>query len=225
MGLTPNQMVQPIVAGKEPGMYMITATNQLVYIGDQADIIWYDSEILPTVITAGQEFRMFFNGNFTTPPAATKIKGLHYNVPEWGKVPQQWDITVWQIGFSVQVETTPPAFVPADDMNLILNGGYMRLVTGSMKDECDGQLIDFPSGRGIGGVLGVDGNAVPVEVGLLSNGTPAPGAIGKREVPIPMWSGLNYEVVVRFPAAITLRAMPVKRLRCELTVKRGVPVR
>jgi len=216
---------QPIIASRTPGLYMVTATGQQVRITDTADILWYDSEILPTVITAGQEFRMFFSGNFTTPPAATKTQGLHYNVPSWGAVPKEWDIAIWQIGFGVEVETTPPAFVPADDLNLILHGGYMRLITGSMKTECDGKLIDFPMGKGLGGSVAIDGNVVPVEISTLSNGTPAPGAIGKREIPIPLPEGMAYEINVRFPAAITLRAMPVKRLKAALTIKRGVPVR
>jgi len=216
---------QPIIASRTPGLYMVTATGQQVKITDTADIFWYDSEILPTIITAGQEFRMFFNGNFTTPPAATKTQGLHYNVPSWATVPKGWDIAVWQIGFSVEVETTPPAFVPADDLNLILHGGYMTLITGSMKKECDGKIVDYPMGKGLGGGVALSGFGVPTEVSFLSNGTPAPGAIGRREIPIPIPDGEAYEILVRFPAAITLRAMPVKRLKAGLTIKRGVPVR
>ena len=220
-----------LVAGREPGLYRITDTGQLLRLSDSADIVWYDSELLPSTIaglpatiTAGWELRMFVNPNFAT-TGAVKQRGLHYNITEWGKIPKNWDVDLWQIGFRVEVETTPPAFVPADDNSLVLYGGHMRLVTGGTKDECDGKLINFPSGYGIGGSIAIDGNAVPVEVSALTNGVPSPGAVGRREIPIPLPESVSYEVIVRFPNAITLRPMPIKRLVCELTIKRGIPVR
>lgn len=180
------------------GQYMMP-NGQLVNVEDVTEQYYYDSEMLPVLITAGQEFIMCRNPNFST--TALKVFGIDYNLPEWGRVPLDWYYSIQQIGFHFRIG------IPFADMRDIVNNAYVEFRTGSQKTESDGLMMFYPIGIGLGGPIGIDGNAGATEVSALNIGTPAPASVMNRKYTIELPAQTNYELRLRFPNGTNISAI------------------
>jgi len=168
--------------------------GQLVNVSDVSEQIFYDSEILPAAITAGQEFTLCRNPAFST--TANKVFGIDYNLPQWNTVPMGWYFSVEQIGWYLQ------AGIPTQDLIAVVNSAYFEFMTGSQKTEASGLIAFYPLGVGIGGAVAMDGGGVAAEVSALNIGTPAPASIFKRKYTIELPSQTSYEIRLRFPTGL-----------------------
>ena len=178
---------------KKWGQYMLPS-GQIVDVTDVSEQYYYDSEILPAAITAGQEFILCRNPNFQT--GAAKQFGLDYNIPEWGRVPLDWYYSIQQIGFHFQVG------IPFADLRDIVNNAYIQFITGSQKVEVEGLIMFYPIGIGVGGAVAIDGNVGATEVSALNIGSPASASLVPRKYTIELPGQTSYELRMRFPAGI-----------------------
>lgn len=188
--------------------------GSLVNVQDVTEQYYYDSEMLPVVITAGQEFIMCRNPNFST--TALKVFGADYNMPEWGRVPLDWYYSIQQVGFHFQIG------IPFADLRDIVNNAYVEFRTGSQKTETDGLMIFYPIGVGLGGAVAIDGNAGATEVSALNLGSPAGASIIPRKYTIELPAQTNFDLRLRFPYGTALSA--VTQIFFDMKVVRFRPV-
>lgn len=196
------------------GQYQLP-NGQIVDVADVSEQYYYDSEILPAAITAGQEFILCRNPNFST--GAAKTFGIDYNIPEWGRVPLDWYYSIQQVGFHFQVG------IPFADLRDISNNAYIQFITGSQKVELDGLMMLYPIGTGIGGAVSIDGNAGATEVSALNLGTPAPASVMSRKYTIELPGQTSYEMRIRFPNGIAA-LVAARHIYFDMKVVRFRPV-
>ncbi len=204
-----------LTAGQTWGQYQL-ANGTVLQVDDLSEQIYYDSDIIAAT-PGGVDYVFFRNANFST--GALKTLGTDYNVPEWGRVPLNWYYSILYFGFHAQ------AGIAAVDLQALVNNGYMRLITGSQKEEATGLVIYYPSGVGIGGSIALDGGGVANEVSGLNIGTPASASIGRRIYPIDLPGQTTFEVHLTFPTAgaLAIFATPL-RVYCDIKVIRYRPV-
>jgi len=180
-----------LTAGQQWGRYLLPS-GEVVALQDVSEQVYYDSDLIAAA-PATVDYVFGRNPSFTT--GAVKTLGRDYNMPEWGRVPKDWQYTILTAGFFTQ------AGIPSFDLQAMVNTAYMRFITGSQKVEQDGLLMFYPFGVGIGGSIALDGGGVANEASALNIGSPAGASILPRKFDIELPEQTTYECHVTFPGA------------------------
>jgi len=203
-----------LTAGQTWGQYQLDS-GEIIALQDVSEQIYYDSDLI-AIAPGTTDYVFCRNSNFST--GALKLQGIDYNLPEWGRVPKDWQYTILVAGFHVQ------AGIPSFDVQAMVNRAYCRFITGSQKVEQDGLLMFYPFGVGIGGSVALDGGGVANEASGLNIGSPAGASILPRKFNIELPQQTSYECHITFPGAAAAVFSAVVQLYFDMRVIRYRPV-
>ncbi len=193
----------PIVQGPLPGMVYIKAMDQWVDMKSWNQEPIYDTELITSPITAGDEYTFFRNASF---PTGVRKDMRHTNMVSQQQLPSGWHATIYMMSVHILFTETVAGsgiFTTAEDAMRLYYQGVARFRTGAQKDEKEAPLIFWPSPLGLTGTVERTGPAVS-SVGTLNNGVPSLGAVVPMDLMIELSNELTIEGRVRFPGAVTL---------------------
>jgi hypothetical protein len=194
-----DQLGVNIIPGQKWGTYKFPS-GEVVKLEEVADQVMYDSEVLPTVVAAGTEYRMMNNPNFAIAALGPKTPRHDFNMPEWGRVPVGWLYRIRAIGFRVQAGEFSRTVMD------IANDVFMQFFTGGQTVEVEGLLIDFPTGSGLGGAVALDGGGVANEVSALNIGPPSVAQTVPMVYPIDLPEQVSFQVNLFCPIGLNIIA-------------------
>lgn len=193
----------PLVQGSQPGTVYIKALGQWVDMKTWSQEPIYDTEIVVTPISAGDEYIFFRNPTF---PTGARKDARHTNMIAQQQLPSGWYATVYMMSIHILfLETAAGSgiFTTAEDAERLYYQGVARFRTGAQKVEKEAPLIFWPSPLGLTGNIERTGPGLST-VGTLNNGVPSLGAVVPLELPIELTNELTFEGRIQFPGAVTL---------------------
>jgi len=200
---TGDQSNAPLVQGPQPGMVWSKEVGQWIDMQSWNQEPIYDTEVITTPITAGDEYIFFRNAAF---PTGVRKDMRHTNMVAQQQLPSGWYARVYMMSVHVLFQETAAGsgiFTTPEDAIRLYYQGIARFRTGAQKDEKEAPLLFWPSPMGLTGNVERTGPAVS-SVGTLNNGVPSLGAVVPLELPIDLTNELTFEGRVRFPGAVTL---------------------
>ena len=193
----------PIIQGPQPGMVYINAIDQWVDMKSWTQEPIYDTEIITTPITAGDEYTFFRNPAF---PTGVRKDERHTNMVGQQQLPSGWYATVYMMSIHILfLETAAGSgiFTTPEDAQRLYYEGVARFRTGAQKDDKEAPLLFWPSPLGLTGNIMRTGGAA-TSVGTINNGVPSLGAVVPLDLPIQLTNELTFEGRIRFPGGVTL---------------------
>ena len=193
----------PIIQGPMPGMVWLSATRQWVDMASWDQEVIYDSELVLTPVTAGDEYVFFRNASF---PTGVRKDLRHTNMIAQQQLPSGWSATIYMMSVHVLFNETALAsgiFTTPEDALRLFYQGVASFRTGAQKVHREAPLIFWPSPQGLTGNVERTGAAV-TSFGTVNNGVPSLGAVVPLDIPIKLTNELTFDAFVRFPGAVTL---------------------
>ena len=199
----PGAIDAPMIAGPQPGMVYIQAINQWVDMKTWTQEPIYDTEIITTPVTAGDEYIFFRDPAF---PTGVRKDLRHTNMVSQQQLPSGWHATIYLMSVRIQfIETAAGSglFSTPEDALRLYYQGVARFITGNQKIEKEAPLIFWPSPLGLTGNIERTGPGFST-FGTVNNGVPSLSATVPLDLPIELSNELTFEGRVRFPGGLTL---------------------
>lgn len=193
----------PLVQGPQPGMVFIKAIGQWVDMKTWTQEVIYDTELVVSPVTAGDELVFFRNPAF---PTGVRKDERHTNMIAQSQLPSGWHATIYMMSIQIVFTETALAsgiFTTPEDAIRLYHEGVGRFRTGAQKTEREAPLLFWPSPLGLTGNVERTG-AAATSVGTINNGVPSLGAVVPLAIPIELSNELTFEGRVRFPGPVTL---------------------
>lgn len=193
----------PMIAGPQPGMVFIKGINQWVDMKTWTQEPIYDTELITTPVTAGDEYIFFRDAAF---PTGVRKDLRHTNMTSQQQLPSGWNATVYLMTVKILfIETAAGSGLfttPEDALRLYYNG-IASFRTGEQRVEKECPLIFWPSPLGLTADVTRTGAGFTT-FGTVNNGVPSLSATVPLELPITLSNELTFRGRVRFPGPLTL---------------------
>lgn len=193
----------PIIPGPQPGMVFIRALGKYVDMRTWNQEPIYDSEVITSPITAGDEYTFFRDPAF---PTGVRKDLRHTNMVGQQQLPSGWYATIYMLSIHVLfLETAAGSgiFTTPEDAQRLFYQGVASFETGAQKVEKQAPLIFWPSPLGLTGNVERTGAGV-TSFGTVNNGVPSLGAVVPLDLTIELSNELTFLGRIRFPGAVTL---------------------
>jgi len=193
----------PMIAGPQPGMVYIKALGQWVDMKSWTQEPIYDTELITTPVTAGDEYTFFRDPAF---PTGVRKDLRHTNMVSQQQLPSGWYATIYLMSIKILfIETAAGSglFTTPEDALRLYYQGVARFMTGNQKVEKEAPLVFWPSPLGLTGNIERTGPAFS-SFGTVNNGVPSISATVPLELPIELSNELTFEGRIRFPGGLLL---------------------
>lgn len=229
MNLYDPRMALPVPNEPGPGGIIPGPKAGQIYIPSQGWVqadSWtqeeiYDTELIVTPVTAGDEY-VFFR-NLTFPLGARKDERFtSMTMPS--QLPSGWHAVVFHVGFRVLSMETAAAgvFTSPEDSQRILTQGVGSFIIGSQKTLKQAPLEMWPCPFGMNASIMRTGGAVTTW-SAVNNGIPSIGATPPNDIVTNLYDELTFEARVVFRGAMLLDAQTF--LQCVMRSWIAKPVR
>ncbi len=193
----------PMQAGPQPGMVWIDAIKQWVDMKTWTQEPIYDTEIVLTPVTAGDEYTFFRDPAF---PTGIRKDLRHTNMVSQRQLPSGWAAIVYQISIHIRFAETASAsglFTTPEDAQRLFYEGVARFITGDQRVEKEAPLIFWPSPNGLTGNVERTGPGFS-PFGTVNIGIAALSAAIPLDLPIKLSNELTFDGRIRFPGGMAL---------------------
>jgi len=163
----------------------------------------YDTEVITTPVTAGDEYIFFRDPAF---PTGVRKDLRHTNMVSQQQLPSGWNAIIYMMDIKVLSTETAVAsglFTTPEDALRLYYQAVARFETGNQKVEKEAPAIFWPGPYGLTGNIERTGPAVTT-FGTVNSGVPSLGAVTPLELTIELSNELTFEGRVRFPGGLQL---------------------